>query len=78
MRLLAMLLAAAALVACSRATAPRSFSLGPGCTHEVDIHHRVTGQTLATLKAHYADCTRQNLDSLRAAGWRIVPDTIYH
>lgn len=59
------------VTACSEATAPRRFTLGPGCTWLLPI------RDLATLRVEYADCTAQNHDSLRAEGWEIVWDTTW-
>lgn len=59
------------IVACDRSTAPRSFTLGPGCWWERPIHDVV-------LRVHYPDCSQFNLDSLRADGWRVIPDTVWH
>lgn len=68
MRLLAVVALVALLTACENATAPR-YVLGPGCTWVLKIHD------VGTVRAHYADCTGHNVDSLTALGWEIVWDT---
>ena len=72
MRLLIMLVLVAGVAACDRAAAPRPFTLGPGCWHS----RPVDGYGVV-VRAHYPDCTKQNLDSLRAAGWTITWDTTW-
>lgn len=63
------------LVACDRAVAPRAFTLGPGCWTRLAID--VPNATPTVVRAHYRDCTRHNLDSLRAVGWEVLWDTTW-
>lgn len=70
-RLLLFVALVAAVGACESATAPRQFTLGPGCTWILPI------RDLARLRVEYADCTTHNVDSLAALGWEIVWDTTW-
>lgn len=72
MKKLLLFVALVALVAaCENSTAPRRFTLGPGCTWNLPI------RDAAILHVHYADCTTHNVDSLEALGWEIVWDTTW-
>lgn len=64
------------VTACVEATAPRQFTLGPGCTKvkETLLLDGVVGMKVTT---HDRDCTKLNLDSLRADGWVITWDTTW-
>ena len=54
------------VTACDRVTAPEPVTLGPGCWHVYTFP--VANATPTILRMHYADCTAQNVDSLRTAG----------
>lgn len=67
-----------AVAACERATAPRPFTLGPGCTKYKMTVLNASG-TLIDMKVttYNRDCTKLNLDSLQADGWVVVWDTTW-
>lgn len=65
-----LLLAGAVLLvaACDNATAPKA--KGPGCwlVKDVDLGDGYG----VTIRTKHDDCTKKNLDSLQADGWRVV------
>lgn len=67
----------AAVAACAEATAPRQFTLGPGCTKMKEVIITTDrGETVVMRVTTYdRDCTVLNLDSLLADGWVVAWDT---